>query len=326
MKTKIKFAACLPAFGNTADRYCLSGYGKKYDLKQLLKHAASVEDIEGVELVGNWHVNEKNYKEVTSMLDGMGLKVPLVTPDLWTQGKWGKGSYSSMDPAIREAAMDETRLSMDIAAMVGANMVDIWLGQDGFDYWFSENYTDSWKRIVECVRACAAHNPDVVLAHEYKRKEPRTHLFVDSAAKVKCLMAEVGAPNQGIMIDTGHAQAAGEGVAEAIAFSGKDLCYIHINDNYTFWDDDMMFGSVHTIEALEILYWLDRVGYEGWYTLDIFPYREDELAAVRESIAWVKGLRELIDYMGADKIEAVIESREATNMSRLIREAVCSHR
>ena len=325
MKTKVKFGACLPAFGNTADRYCLSGYGEKYTLEQIFERAASVEDIEGVELVGNWHVNRDNYIQVTDKLKSMGLKVPLLTPDLWTQSKWGKGSFSSKDPKIRHEAVEEVKLCMDIASLTGANMVDVWLGQDGFDYWLTEDYQESWKRIVDCVNECCDYKKDVVVAHEYKRKEPRSHLFVDSCAKVKCLMAESGRPNQGILIDTGHAQAAGEGVAEAIAFAGKDLCYIHINDNHKFWDDDMMFASIHTIEAIEILYWLDKIGYEGWYTLDVFPYREDEIAAVRESIAWVKGLRDLIDYMGESKIQEVIATREATNVSRLIREAICGH-
>jgi len=326
MKTNVKFGACLPAFGNTADRYCLSGYGEKYTLGQLFERAASVKDIEGVELVGNWHVTEDNYKDVVAKLTDYGLKVPLITPDLWTQGKWKKGTFSSTDPKIRAEAVKEVKLSMDIAALTGANMVDVWLGQDGFDYWFSENYSESWKRIVDCVSECCEYRSDVVVAHEYKRKEPRTHLFVDSCAKVKCLMAQSGYGNQGILIDTGHSQAAGEGVAEAISFAGKDLCYIHINDNYTHWDDDMFFGSIHTVEAIEILYWLDKIGYEGWYTLDVFPYRENELEAVRESIAWVKGLRALIDYMGESRIEEVIASREATTMSKLIREAICSHK
>jgi len=325
MKVKdIKIGAGLPAFGNTADRYVLSGYGEQYSIEQLFERAASVEGLAGVELCGNWHINEDNYHDVVEKLNAYNLEVPIIVPDLWTQGKWKKGTFSSIDPKIREEAVKEVKLCMDIAALAGANMVDIWLGQDGFDYWFAEDYVESWKRIVECVSECCEYRTDVIVAHEYKRKEPRTHLYVDSCAKVKCLMAETGNKNQGIIIDTGHAQAAGEGVAEVITFSGSDLCHLHMNDNYTHWDDDMIFASVHTIEAIEMLYWLDKIEYKGWYSLDIFPYREDEVEAVRESIAWIHGLRALIDHLGENRIEEVIATRSATNMSKMIREAVCS--
>ena len=37
----------------------------------------------------------------------------------------------------------------------------------------------------------------------------------------------------------------------------------------------MMVGTVNLVEYLELAYWLKRVNYKGWLTLDIFPYRED---------------------------------------------------
>ena len=46
---------------------------------------------------------------------------------------------------------------------------------------------------------------------------------------------------------------------------------MHFNDNYRLWDDDMIVGSVHTIEYLELLYWLDRVGYDGYLSMDQYP-------------------------------------------------------
>ena len=50
---------------------------------------------------------------------------------------------------------------------------------------------------------------------------------------------------------------------------------MHFNDNYRLWDDDMIVGSVHTIEYLELLYWLDRIGYDGYLSMDQYPYREE---------------------------------------------------
>ncbi len=83
----------------------------------------------------------------------------------------------------------------------------------------------------------------------------------------------------------------------------------------------MTFGSVHTIESLELIYWLDRLDYNGWYALDIFPYREDGVRASNESIKWIKGLHAVLDKIGRDRIADVIASGDAMSASALMREA-----
>ncbi len=84
----------------------------------------------------------------------------------------------------------------------------------------------------------------------------------------------------------------------------------------------MTVGSVHTIEMLELLYWLDRVGYHGWYALDIFPYRENGIRAATESIRWIQGLHGLLDKIGREHIGAVVASGDAMNASSMLREAM----
>jgi xylose isomerase len=130
----------------------------------------------------------------------------------------------------------------------------------------------------------------------------------------------------GALLDIGHSLPGGENPAEAVALLNSRkktrLDYIHLNDNWRMWDDDMMFGSVHIIEGLEFLYWLERTGYDGWYTLDIFPYREDGVRAARESIGWVETMLELLEKIGYSRIEEVIRGGDATEASRMIRESI----
>ena len=97
-----------------------------------------------------------------------------------------------------------------------------------------------------------------------------------------------------------------ENMAETAAlckFFGDRLAYLHLNDNWRLWDDDMMVGSVHTIELLELLYWLEKIDFEGWYSLDIFPYRDDEVGLATESFNWIKDLRRVMYHIGMDNIQ-----------------------
>jgi hypothetical protein len=75
---------------------------------------------------------------------------------------------------------------------------------------------------------------------------------------------------------------------------------------------------------LELLYWLDRMDYSGWYALDIFPYREDGIRAATESIKWIQGLHGLLDRMGRARIGEVIAHGDAMEASAMLREALLS--
>ncbi len=50
----------------------------------------------------------------------------------------------------------------------------------------------------------------------------------------------------------------------------------------------MMPGSVSIPVLMEFIFWIDELGYDDYYTLDIFPFREDGVKAAIESIEWIK--------------------------------------
>jgi len=318
------FGACLPTFGNCADRYCLSGYGGGgQTMEEMLDLSLKVEGLDGLELVGNWHVNDANIRDVGKMFADRGLKICMLVPDLWTQAKWGKGSLAAPDAATRQAGVDEVRKVMDWAAELGCRYVDVWPGQDGYDYSFQADYIEAWKWLRDGLALCADHNPKVRVLVEYKLKEPRTHCFVNSAAKVVLLLQ--GLDQVGVLLDTGHSMAAGENIAEAAALlaSFGKLDYVHLNDNYRSWDDDMMVGAVHLVESLELVYWLKRVGYKGWLTLDIFPYREDGVKAATECKKWIETFFKAVERVGMDACAEVIRKADGCDAVGLVRRALC---
>jgi xylose isomerase len=324
MATKPRFSANINTFNACADRYVLDGYGQRLSTDELIKAATQVEGLTGVELVGKWHVNDENLTDVKSKVSDAGFEVTCVTPDIWASAQWGLGSFSSSDPKIQSAAADAVKRSMDWAAQLDCTIVDLWFGQDGFDYPFEADYRAQWDRIIERTRECADHNPHVNLVIEYKPKEPRTHCTISTVGKTLLLIERVDRPNVGGMVDIGHATIAYEYTPESVAlldYFGNKLFYMHFNDNWHRWDDDMTFGSIHLVESLELLYWLDRIGYDGWYALDIFPYRENGVAAATESIKWAQALHGLLSTVGRDRIGKIIENGDPMAASAMLREA-----
>ncbi len=316
-----KLGACLPTFASCADRYCLSGYGRgETTVEGMLAAAKKVKGLDGLELVGNWHINDRNVAQVKRQLADAGFAIPMIVPDLWTQAKWGRGSLAAAEPAIRREAVAEVKRCMDWAEAAGCPYVDVWPGQDGFDYPLQADYQDAWKWLREGIAACAPHNRKVKVLVEYKLREPRNHCFISSAAKTLLLIQ--GIPNTGCLLDIGHSLAAAENVAEAAALLADHgaLDYIHWNDNYRGWDDDLIPATVHQAEFLEIAYWLRRLGYQGWLTLDVFPYREEKVAAAEESFAWIRELFDAVEERGVAAITEIVRRGEGTESVRLVRE------
>lgn len=316
-----KYSVILGNLGNTCDRFLSSGYKNQSSKAARFRQAASIPGVKGVELVGTWDVSCDNVKAVRKQLQTNRLKCVSIIPDHFSRKVWGQGAFTSRKASIRKQAVGHTKEMMDIAVELGCPLINLWPGQDGYDYPLQGNFSEARDQFVSGVRECAAHNPDVRISLEYKVKEPRTHSYLARAADTLLLAQETGCDTVGVTIDTGHSMMAQENVAEAAVLllrAGK-LFHVHFNDNYTAWDDDMIVGSIHHVLYIELLYWLRRMKYDGWYSMDQYPYREDARDALAESVAWLKGFEKIIDRYGENKLAQLIAEGSATKISEAVR-------
>jgi len=287
----------------------------------------SVDHVTGVELVGNWHITSQNVDFIRENLERTQLKLAAIIPDHFGKKEWGKGAFSSKNPEVRRSAVAHTKEMMDIAAELGCDLVSLWPGQDGYDYLFQGDYIEERGWMEEGIRECCRYRKDIRIALEYKIKEPRTHSYIGTAAQSLLMVHEIGEPNCGVTIDFGHALEGYENVAESVAMLkkyGDKLYHIHMNDNYRYWDDDMIVGSVHTLEYIEFLYWLRRTGYQGWLSMDQYPYREDGRDASSESIEWLIAFETIVDRIKEEDIQKLFEKGNANEVSRYLRNCLFS--
>jgi xylose isomerase len=209
----------------------------------------------------------------------------------------------------------------EVALEIDCGLINLWLGQDGYDYLLTADYNQEREWLKGATTALATEFPTLKFALEYKPKEPRNFSYHARMADTILAAKETNCTNVGITIDTGHSFVAGENVAEAVVLAkraGNMLFHMHFNDNHGSWDDDMIVGNVHSVVYLELLYWLKRTGYEGWLSMDQYPYREDAVDAISESILWVKKFEEIVNTH-YNEIETLIKANDAVNTSRFLR-------
>ncbi len=320
----MKFSCITGSMGNRSDRFVSAGYKEDVCGEDKIKGLAETGVLTGVELCYDIDGCESDPNVVLPLLKKYNVEPSVVNAPVSESKTFKFGSFTSKDPAIRAKAIQYCKDTIDFAVGVGCSMVNVWMGQDGFDYVFQTDYSKQWDMMIEGVREICDYNPDIKVALEFKPREPRNRCVLDNAGSTLLIAKEVDRPNVGVTIDVGHVIQSQASMAQVIEMCARyDMLYnMHVNDNYGSWDDDMVLGSVRYTEYIEMCYSLRKVGYEGWVSVDIFPFREPAFRAAEESIRFLKCFDELVDKIGYDELTKCIEGDDATEGLRLIREAM----
>ncbi|MFD0714682.1 sugar phosphate isomerase/epimerase family protein [Paenibacillus sp. GCM10027626] len=321
------YSVILSNVGSCSDRYVTGGYAEPFTIEELFARVAQIPQVNGVELIGSWHVTESNVKQLKGLLEQYELKLVSIIPDHFGQMKWKNGSFAAKDHAVRKSAIAHTKEMIDAAVELGGSLISLWPGQDGYDYLFQADYIQERDWFAEGLLEVCRYRADVNISLEYKPKEPRTHSYLSTVATSLLMAQEVGTDNIGVTIDFGHALNAYETPAESVAMLkkyGERLFHVHMNDNFRHWDDDMIVGSIHTIETLEFFYWLKRTGYKGWLSIDQYPYREDGLEAVREGVLAMESFVHLVDSIPSGEIEALLQGGKSPEITAYLRKLLLS--
>ena len=167
-----KYAAILGNLGNTRDRFC-SSYKTNLSTEEMLAQAAKIAHVSGIELVGTWDIDVNSAPAMKAALKDLGLVCVSIIPDLFGDPDYAMGSYSHAKPDIRRKAIDYTHQMCQIAQDLGCETINLWPGQDGYDYLLAADY--EWQREWMCLALVelAKAYPRLRFALEYKPKEPR---------------------------------------------------------------------------------------------------------------------------------------------------------
>jgi xylose isomerase len=76
------------------------------------------------------------------------------------------------------------------------------------------------------------------------------------------------------------------------------------------------------VEYVELLFWLRRLDYKGWYSMDQYPYREDGREAIARSLEWLLALETRIDRYGPARLSELVDRGLAVESTRALRELI----
>jgi xylose isomerase len=290
--------------GRQADRF--HEYQPRQSFAECLEVTRSVQGVDGIEVV--YPSDFRDPKETVSLIKDAGLPVSAVNLNVKSAKKWQTGSFTSSDSQLRADAVADMRIVMDLAAELDAWMITCCPLIDGHNYCFQADYTKQWQWLEAGIAEAARYRSDVKISLEYKLNESRNYVILGDMGRTLYLCEKLALPNVGVTMDVGHALVAKETPAAMLALAAHAgrLFYVHFNDNGREWDWDMLPGSVNLWDLIEMVFYLDRLDWDGWLAYDVLTRDGDPLETMNATIAIMKAAEALLDKLGRDKLEALI--------------------
>lgn len=323
--TAPRFATRLNSFGS-APQLFWPELQRKPTMLQMVERAASAAGLTDVDLNYPDHVSEEP-AGLARRIEDLGLSINGLAMRYYTNPSFKRGAFTNPEQSVRREAVELTKRGIDAARAMGANLLTVWLGQDGFDYNFQLDYAQAWEWEIEGIREVAAHDPDCLISIEYKPDEPRAQSLLRDAATTLLAITEAGLPNLGVTLDFAHALYAGEQPAFAahLIHRRARLLGVHLNDAYGKRDDGLMVGAVHLRSTLELLRQIRRDGYRGALYFDTFPDLSglDPVAECEANIATVNRLLAVADRLDGDNRLGEAQARQdGVASQRIVNEAL----
>ena len=184
-------------------------------------------------------------------------------------------SWIEPDRHYRQVRIDHTRRALTLARELGARCITT---EPGGPVEAGGSWAAALKLFVEGLKPVADHaeKEGVLLL-----VEPEPGLLIETADQFLELMQHIDSPAVGMNYDVGHAYCVGEDPATTIPRVAKYIRHFHLEDIAATRVHQHLIPGDGAIDFPAVLRAIKGVGYDGWLTIELYPYVEnpDEAAA-----------------------------------------------
>src|SRR3954447_20429338 len=199
-------------------------------------------------------------------------------------------SFIEPDPHYRRVRIDHTRRALSLCAELGAPHITtepggpLAPGQSRQEAIYL--FVEVWKPLAE-----HAHNLGVLLLIE-----PEPELLLETTDQYLEVAERVNAPSIGLNFDVGHAFCAREDFPRAIAKPAPPPRHYHFEDIAASRVHHHLVPGTGAIDFAEVIAAIRATGYDGWLTVELYPFQDDPDSAARQAL---EVLRPLVEPAGS---------------------------
>jgi sugar phosphate isomerase/epimerase len=186
-------------------------------------------------------------------------------------------SWIEPDRHYRAIRREHTRRALELAKELGAASIQTEPGGPLTDGQLWRAAADLfYDEIMPCV--ARAEQLEVFLLIE-----PEPGLLIETFEQYGEFAERVGSPWVGLNFDIGHAFCVGESPEHWIARMAPHTKHYHIEDIASTREHKHLIPGQGVIDFRAVLREIARTGYEGWITVELYPYADDPDAAGGEA-------------------------------------------
>ncbi len=254
---------------------------KNFPLKQALKIVKSI-GYDGVELltdVPHFYPPQTTITKVfetLELLNNLNLSVSNINAFMFFAV--GNSHYPSyLDNHLR---IDFTKWSIFTASILGSKTVSIEpCGKQKDDFQTDLN------RFINIL------NTFIPYSKLYKIRvliEPEPQLLIENVSQALQLVSVIDKYVFGINADIGHFYCVNEKFENLFKILGQYIYHIHIEDIKPNREHFHLIPGDGAIDFAEILYWIKKISYEGWVTVELYPFQNEPVVAAQRAFSYLK--------------------------------------
>ncbi len=204
------------------------------------------------------------------------------------QPYWHPG-WTDPDPHYRAIRREHTKRCLQLAVELGAANITTEPGglltpdqswQEGADIFYEE--------LMPCVEVAEAVGVDLLI-------EPEPELLIERFDQYLQFVQRIDSPRVGLNFDIGHAYCVQEDPQDWVAKMQSHTRHYHLEDIAASRVHQHLIPGRGAIDFEATLSAIDQTGYEGWLTVELYPYIDHPDEAAREARGY---LTAVLDKLG----------------------------
>lgn len=197
---------------------------------------------------------------------------------------------SSPNEVVRRDSVQYMRDCLESAVLLGSPILLVVPEKSLFD----QDTSDARARLLQSIREICEFSEGYPIRLGL---EPVNHFvsdMVNTAGDAMAVLAEIGHPALGIVLDTGHINLADESIEDAVAICGEHLLQVHVNDNDGIHQQNLIPGE-GIFDFAHLLGVLQAAGFDGFLSAELgYHYTHDPVPASERTLDIMRGMLEII--------------------------------
>ena len=204
------------------------------------------------------------------------------------QPYWYPG-WTDPEPNYRAIRREHTKRALQLAAELGAPNITT---EPGGRLAAGVSWEDAarifYDELMPCVEVAEKEQVKLLI-------EPEPELLIEKFDEYTEFMQRIDSPWVGLNFDIGHAYCVGEDPQDWVAKMASHTVHYHLEDIADTRVHRHLIPGRGAIDFAATLRAIEATGYDGWLTVELYPYIDNPDEAAREAHEYLTGLLEKLN-------------------------------